>query len=115
MRTTTAIGTHRHLVSVTNPGTPAADGDGGFTQTWTAASPATWHCSIEPATQRDLERVAAGTVIAEASHVLKGRYHSGVTTKSRLTFKARTFNVTGVSNVEERSIDLEVIAVEVVV
>jgi head-tail adaptor len=113
MRTTTAIGTHRHLVTLQNPGAIVADADGNWTQIPTTLG--TWYCSIEPATARDLERRVAGTVIASATHVLKGRYVAGVTTQTKIVFQGRTFNVTGVANVEERSIDMEILAVEMVV
>lgn len=108
------VGDFRHLVLFQNPGAPVADGDGGFTQSWTDLVPGTWHVSIEPATARDLERVAAGTVLSTASHIVKGRYHSGVTTKTRMVFGGRTFSITGVANLEERSTHMELIAVEVV-
>lgn len=108
------IGEYRHSVLFQNPGAAVPDGDGGYTQTWTDLSPAMWHVSIEPATARDLERVAAGTVISTASHIVKGRYHPGVTTATRMIFGGRTFSITGKANLEERSILMELIAVEVV-
>jgi head-tail adaptor len=108
------IGDHRHLVLFQNPGPNVPDGDGGYTNTWTDLTPSSWYVSIEPATARDLERVAAGTVISTASHIVKGRFHPGVTTKTRMAFGGRTFSITGKANVEERSIDMELIAVEVV-
>lgn len=108
------IGDFRHLVLFQNPGAPASDGDGGFTHTWADLTPATWHVSIEPATTRDLERVAAGTVLSTASHIVKGRFHPGVTTATRMIFGGRTFSITGKANLEERSIHMELIAVEIV-
>lgn len=113
MKNQTSIGGKRHVVVVQNPGSPTSDGDGGSVRTWTDASPRTWHCSIEPATERDLQRVTAGTVISTASHVLKGRYHPQMTTATRLLFNARVFQVAGASNPEERSIETIVIAIEV--
>jgi SPP1 family predicted phage head-tail adaptor len=106
------IGSYRHRVVFQNPGTPVPDGDGGFTQAWTDL--ADWYVSIRPATTRDLERIAAGTVIATATHIISGRYLDGVTTKTRMTFAGRTFEVTGVANPEERNITMDLIAVEVV-
>jgi head-tail adaptor len=112
---TTAIGTHRHKVLVQNPtGAPVPDGDGGYTQGFLNAVPATWYCSIVPATSRDLERVAVGTIIATASHVLIGRYHPSITVNTRLVFEGRVFQVTGVSNPEERRIETIAICVELI-
>lgn len=114
MTPATKIGARRHLVTLENPGTPVPDGDGGFTQPWVALNPPTLWVSIEPATAKDLERVAAGTVLSTASHIVKGLYHPGVTTQTRLLFNGRIFNVTGVSNTEERNIELVLMCVEVV-
>lgn len=114
MKGSTPIGSHRHVVMLQNPaGTPIGTPDGSYTQLY--ADLGIWHCSIEPATQRDLERIAAGTVISEATHVLKGRWRDGITTGTRAIFNGRVFNVTGVSNLEERNVDLELVAVEVIV
>lgn len=109
-----SIGAYRHRVLFQAPGPAVPDGDGGYTQTWSDLAPGAWMVSIEPATARDLERVAAGTVLSTASHVVKGRYHDGVTTKTRMVFAGRTFAITGVANVEERGITMELVAVEVV-
>ena len=109
-----SIGEHRHTVLFQNPGTPVADGDGGYTQVWSDLSPATWKVSIEPATARDLERIAAGTVISTATHIVTGRFHPGVTTETRMVFNGRLFSITGVANLEERGIAMELVAVEVV-
>jgi len=113
MRGSATLGARRHQVSVyqvtkvasPDPGEPKVDA-------LVPLSPATWFCSIDPATTRDLERVSAGTVTATASHILRGRYHPAITTQTRILFGTRILDVTGVSNLEERSIDMEVVAVE---
>jgi head-tail adaptor len=110
----TSISEYRHLVTFQNPGASIPDGDGGWTTTFADLSPAQWYVSIEPATARDLERVAAGTVLSTATHIVRGRYHPGVTLSSRMIFNGRTFSITGKANVEERSIFMELVAVEVV-
>lgn len=106
--------TYRHTVVLQAPGPAVPDGDGGFTQSWTDLVPRTWKCSIEPATARDLERITAGTVLATATEILKGRYRADVTTQTRVIFGARVLSVTGVGNPEERNITLELAAVEIV-
>lgn len=106
------IGDQRHLVTFQDPGPPIPDGAGGYTQSWSDLSPATWYVAIAPASAADLERVAAGTVITQASHVIHGRYHPGVSTKSRMLFSGRTFAITGTRNVGERSIQMELTAIE---
>lgn len=104
-------GTLRHLVTLQTP-TSAPDGDGGFTDTWTAL--ATVWASIVPATARDLERVVAGTVQSSATHLVTIRYLAGVTTKTRIVFGSRLFSVTGVQNPEERNISLVLVCQEIV-
>lgn len=106
-------GALRHLVTLENS-TPAADGDGSYVPVYAELSPARVWASIEPATARDLERVAAGTVISSATHLLRCWYHPQITTQTRITYGSRLFSVVGVQNVEERSRELVIAAVEVV-
>ncbi len=108
------IGRLNKRVSLANPGTPTADSDGSYTQTFSALTPPGVWAAIVPATARDLERLAAGTVLATATHLVTLRYHSGVTTKTRITFGARLFSVVGVVNPEERNIETIALCVEVV-
>ena len=112
MKGQSAVGTHRHLVTVQGSTAPVPDGDGGSTVEWVNLVPPTWYCSITPATERDLERVAAGTVISTSSHILAGRYHPQIGVDTRIVFEGRVFQVTGVANPEERKIRTVVTAVE---
>lgn len=110
--TTAEAGVLRHYVRLENPGAAVPDGEGGFTQTFTRLADV-W-AQIMPATARDLERVTAGTALSTATHVVTIRYRVGVTTQTRVIFGARIFQVTGVSNPEERNIELVLVCVEVV-
>jgi SPP1 family predicted phage head-tail adaptor len=106
-----AAGRRRHAVTLQTV-TQAADNDGSFTDT-----PTTLACvraSIEPATARQLERVAAGTVIAQASHVVTIPYLCGVTTQTRVLFGTRILHVLGVSNADERGRELVLVCSETV-
>ena len=105
------IGSLRHSVRLENP-TLTADGDGGYTTSWAMLSPGIVSASIEPATQRSLERLVSNAVSSDASHVVTMRYHSGVTTKTRVVFLGRTLNVVGVQNIEERNEILRLACVE---
>lgn len=109
-----SVGEYRHTVNVQTAGTPVSDGEGGYTNNPTPLDPPTWKVSIEPATARDLERIAQGTVLSTASHIVTGRFHPGVTTATQIVFGARTFSVTGVSNPEERNIQTICVCVELV-
>lgn len=98
------IGQLRHRVTLQNPsGTPVPDGEGGFTHAYVNLTPATVSADVRPATARDLERVTANTTITSATHIVTMRYHAGVTTATRITFKGRTLYVRGVSNPEEKN------------
>lgn len=106
-------GQKRHLVTLENPGPSVPDGDGGYTQTW--ASLGSRYAEVKPATARDLERTAAGTVLASASHLVTIDYHPLVSTQTRIVFKGtRVLSVVGVSNPEERDKDLILVCVEMV-
>jgi head-tail adaptor len=52
--------------------------------------------------------------MSTSSHIVKGRYHPGVTLATRMSFDGRTFSITGKANLEERGIFMELVAVEVV-
>lgn len=100
----------RHWLTLQNP-TTVPDGRGGFTPTWAALSPSPVKGSIEsiPGSQRAI----AGTVLAGTTHVVTMRYHSEVTTKTRILFGTRVFAVTGLANIDERSRELRVECAEV--
>ena len=99
------VGALRHRVTLQRPGDPVPDGDGGYTETWTTLGSRV-PASVEPATARSLERIAASTVTSTASHLVTLRYLRGVTTKTRLVFHDggtdRTMSVTGTHDTEER-------------
>lgn len=102
---TVSAGARRHLIHLQVSAEPAPDGEGGYTDDWTDLPPSPVMAAILPATARDLERLMAGTVVSNASHIVTFPFHPGVTTKARIRFGARTFNVTGVANPEERNIE----------
>lgn len=106
------VGDHRHLVTFENPGDPVPDGDGGFIEAWAPLSPPTWYVSIKAASLRDLESVTAGTVIATASHIVRGRWRPGITTETRMIFEGRTFQITNVTNLEERDREMQLVCEE---
>ena len=94
------IGDYKHLVTFQDPGPAVPDGVGGYTQSWTDLAPGLWRVSVLPAAVRDLERVAAGTVITQGTSIVSGHYHSGVSTRTRMLFNGKTYSVTGVRYVD---------------
>ena len=105
-----SIGRDQQLVTFEDPGDPVPDGEGGYTQTPVPLSPATWYVRIRPATAKDAERLTAGTVLTHVSHVVHGRYHPGVTTRSRMLWKGHTYQITSVVNDESRGREMELVA-----
>jgi len=119
MTVTNAIGEYRQVATLSNPGAATPDGDGGFTQTYVALSPAEWRCSIQKATVRSAERAFASTVIAQGTYILTGRFHSGITTKTKVVWVDRanvthTANVLDVNDEEGAGVKTMALVVEVV-
>lgn len=113
-----ASGVRRHAVTLENPSTPIPDGDGGYTEAPAALTPPTMTASIEPASVRALERLAAGTTITTATHLVRLPYHPQVTTETRVKFTdfhgmAHTLEVASVINVDQRDRELALVCTEV--
>lgn len=106
-----------HLMTLERPLATTPDGFGGYTQTWARLSPSEAWASIEAATARALERIVANTVVVQASHIVKMRYHPDLDETCRMTFvdrsgTTRTLNVTDVTDVGEQGDELLVLCVE---
>lgn len=92
-------GAQKERVTLQNPGAKVPDGDGGYTQTY-APFLERVPAKVEAATARNLERVIANSVQAQASHLVTVRYNADTTTESRVVWHHRagdkTLSVTGV-------------------
>ena len=109
-----ATGRRDKRVLLENPGGSVPDGEGGYVEGWVSLDPAEVFAHINPANARDLERAAAGTVIATASHMIEILYHPGVTVQTRITYGTRIFQVTSVRNPDEANRELVIVAEEIV-
>lgn len=110
-----AIGQLRHRVTLATAGEPVPDGYGGYTDTLLALDPAIWDCSIQPATLSDMQRIVGGTPQATATHLIRGRYHPGITVETRITtWKGQAFEVQSVQNDEQRDWSLTLVCAEIV-
>lgn len=94
----------RHRVVVQSMGEPIVEPGGGFTET--PITVATVWASIEPATSRSVERRVGAQVEATITHLVTMRYLAGVTTKMRLLFGLRVFQIRGLQNLDERNVML---------
>lgn len=114
-----AAGQRSKYVLLENPGAPIPDPDGGYTETLTALSPSGSWAAIEPASAGDLERLAAGTVITTASHVITLPFHPGVTIETRISYpdprkgRTRMFQVTSLHDPDEANRELVIVAEEI--
>lgn len=86
----------------------ASDGQGGFTESW--ADTATVWAAFAPAS--GYEKMIAGQMKSEISHNVLMRYRPGVTTKMRIAWGARTFDIKEVINVDEANRTLKLKCVE---
>jgi head-tail adaptor len=107
------VGALRHLVTLENPGVDVPDGDGGYTQVDADLIPDQVWASIVPATARDMERVVANVAVqTTATHLVRVRYHPGITTQTKVLYGTRVLYVTGIQNVDERNIELVLVCTE---
>ena len=79
--------------------TNVADGQGGFTTSWTTLD--TLWGSIEPV--KSSERMHASRTEYQRSHVCYIRHRSDVTTSMRISFDSRIFQIKGIIKPLERT------------
>lgn len=112
-----ALGSYRQAVSLALP-TITGDGDGGYTETPAVPlNPAVWRCSIDRSNVRDAEQFFASTIVSASSHIMRGRYHSGITTKTVVTWTDRggtvhTGNVVDVVDPEGAGVETVILVSE---
>lgn len=97
--TVPVIGQLRELVTLQQEGTPAADGGGGYTQTWTAVQ-ADIPARVEPAQAR--EELLGQKLASVASHAVTIRYMDGVVAGMRLLHGSVELNIRGVLDLDAR-------------
>jgi hypothetical protein len=88
------IGAYRHVVTLTDLD-PAK-----------VLDPSTWHCQIQSAATQVVDGMTA--------FFLRGRYHPGITLETQILFEGRTFQVQGITDLDERHREIQIMAVEVV-
>lgn len=67
--------------------------------------------AIRPTSARET-MLAGSTLAQEVTHIITMRYTPYLKPTSRITFGDRVFNITGIINVDERDIELQVLAKE---
>jgi hypothetical protein len=86
------IGSYRHLVTLAHPAV--------------VLDPPTWYCSVQPAATQVMDGLAG--------FFLRGRFHPGIGLETQIAFEGRTFQVQSVTDIDEKHVEIQVMAVEVV-
>ena len=104
----------RCVVTLQNP-TRTPDGDGGYTEAWTAvAPPSAVYARVQPVRAGREERTLEGTVAAAAGTLVTIPYHPAVTTQTRVLLGSRILAVIGLTNADEQGRQLTLTCTEVV-
>lgn len=107
------IGKNRQLVALEAPTSTTMDGAGGYIETWGPLDPASWYCAFEDATAAAMEREGFGTAYAQATHILSGRFHSGLSPKARVRHDGRLYSVLSALDREQRHIQSVILCAEI--
>lgn len=100
----------RHEIIIQSS-TEAAGSSGDPRPRWDEVTPfATVWASVEPLTAR--ETILADGVNSEMTHRIQMRYLAGLTSKHRIKFGARYFDILGVRNIDERGERMELLCRE---
>ncbi len=102
-----AAGTLKDRITVQSV-TETRSGSGQVNEAW--ATFATRWASVEPLQGREF--FDSQQVNADITTRIRLRYLEGITPKMRVLYKTRVFNVTSVVNVEERSIETQLLCTE---
>lgn len=100
----TPTGARHCRLHLQGPGASVPTGDGDYTDAWGDLNPPFVYGSLETATAGNLERFAAATIAAAASHLIRIPFHREMTTHCRIQYddpflgRVRTFNVSNVTN-----------------
>lgn len=78
------------------------------TESW-ATNRYIW-CKIKPLS--GYEKVQAAAIDADISHKITARYDSNLSTKDRLLFDSRVFEILSIININEANTELEIMAAE---
>ena len=101
------IGQLRHKVAI-QAATETRSASGDVIKTWATAS--TVWAAIWPLSGKEF--YAARQIHADATTKIRMRPYSGLTTKHRLLFGSRTFDILHIANMDERGAQLDLICTE---
>lgn len=94
---TNSIGKMRFRAELQSP-TSTTDAGGGSAVTWTRLT--NLYCNIKPI--RAEEKYRQGQVQDSVTHDVYIRHRDNISTKYRLVYESRVFNIRGILNIDER-------------
>ncbi len=100
-------GTLRHKIALETP-TETSDGLGGVSTAWSTFKSV--YASIWPI--KGAEYISAMQTTSEVTHKIRIRYLASVTSKMRIKFGTRYFEIEAIINPDERNIYLEMMCKE---
>ena len=98
----------RHRITFQKPGGTAKNGMGEDVPVYTDF--ATVWAAVEPLTGR--EYTESQKIRAETTYRVTVRYLAGITPNMRIVHHDKTLNIASVLNVDERNIELQIVAVD---
>lgn len=109
------LGSMKHMITIENPTNVTSGGD--TTQTWSACSPSTAKASIGAVPGKVLDRLKAGTIVAQASYLITLRFHAQIDVGTRVRWTnrkgdAHTAHVVDVEDVDNLSVEMRLVAQE---
>ena len=100
----------RHTIAIQEQ-SATSDGMGGQSLSWSNVSGmATVPAAIWPVSSK--ERIESLKLELQITHKIRIRYRSGITSKNRLVFGSRIFNIISILNHDEKNIQLDLLVVE---
>jgi SPP1 family predicted phage head-tail adaptor len=103
-------GSLRHRIDI-QVQTPTNDGMGGQSLSWASVSGmSTVPASVWPLSSN--ERLESMKKELEVTHKIRIRYRSGITSKNRIVFGSRVFDIISFLNVSEKNRYIDILALE---
>ena len=97
----------RHRITIQTR-TESTDAIGGYTETWATY----YECWAAVWPIKSAEQLDAMKLENQITHRIRIRYRSGITTKHRVLFGERTFQIVSKMNPDERNIMLDLMSTE---
>jgi SPP1 family predicted phage head-tail adaptor len=101
------VGRMKHRVEIQSV-SRSSDGQGGFTESWSTDT--TVWASLEPL--KGFEKFQGGQTQTPLTHLVTMRYRTGVTTKNRIAYGDRVFDIKEAINVDEDNVFLALKCIE---